>query len=150
MKDAKTTYAQSSDIKSITYLEYRRDMKQKAIAELEMLYWLKNKFSQKDKNIIVKKYGGDKYLWFLRKGGITRGPDFVIKYPDSKEEYLEFQYAKEELNNYDFKISKITPKSKKLKKENTKILYLIKPTAKFALIKLEWIVKNGVKTVATA
>lgn len=150
MKDAKTTYAQSSDIKSRTYLEYRRDMKQKAIAELEILHWLKNKLSQKDKNIIVEKYGGDKYLWFLRKGGITREPDFVIKYPNSKEEYLEFQYAKEELNNYDFKISKITPKSKKLKKEDTKILYLIKPTAKFALIELEWIIKNSVKTVAAA
>jgi len=34
--DAKTTYAQSSDIKSRTYLEYRRDMKRKAIAELEV------------------------------------------------------------------------------------------------------------------
>jgi len=38
--DAKTTYAQSSDIKSRTYLEYRRDMKRKAIAELEVREWL--------------------------------------------------------------------------------------------------------------
>lgn len=150
MTDAKTTYAQSSDIKSRTYLEYRKDMKQKAITELEILHWLKNKLSQKDKNIIVEKYGGDKYLWFLRKGGITREPDFVIVYPNLKKEYLEFQYTKEELKYYDFKISKITPKSKKLKKENTKILYLIKPTAKFAIIELEWIVKNSVKTVAAA
>ena len=39
--DTKTIYAQSSDIKSRTYLEYRKDMKQKAIAELEVLPWLK-------------------------------------------------------------------------------------------------------------
>ena len=32
--DGKTIYAQSSDIKSRTYLEYRKDMKRKAIAEL--------------------------------------------------------------------------------------------------------------------
>ena len=36
MPDTKTIYAQSSDIKSRTYLEYRKDMKQKAIAELEV------------------------------------------------------------------------------------------------------------------
>ena len=86
----------------------------------------------------------------FEKRGITRDPDFIIKYPDGKEEYLEFQYAKEELNNYDFKISKITPKSKKLKKANTRILYLIKPSAKFAIIPPEWIVENSIKTVAPA
>lgn len=150
MKDAKTIYAQSSDIKSRTYLEYRKDMKQKAIAELEILDWLRNKLSQKDKKIIVEKYGGDKHIWFLRKGGITREPDFVIKLPDGKEEYLEFQYAKEELNNYDFKVSKITPKSKRLKKESTRILYLIKPSAKFAIIPPKWIAKNSIRTFAAA
>lgn len=33
--DAKTIYAQSSDIKCQTYLEYRKYMKKKAIAELD-------------------------------------------------------------------------------------------------------------------
>lgn len=42
-QDAKTIYAQSSDIKSRTYLEYRKDMKQKAIAELEIFPWLIDK-----------------------------------------------------------------------------------------------------------
>jgi hypothetical protein len=37
MRDPKTTYAQSSDIRSRTYLEYRKDMKRKAIVELEVL-----------------------------------------------------------------------------------------------------------------
>ena len=150
MKDAKTTYAQSSDIKSRTYLEYRKDMKQKAIAELDMLQWLKNKFKEQNSKILVEKFGGDKYIWFLRKGGITREPDFVIKYPNGTEEFLEFQYAKEELSNYDFKISKITPKRKKLQKENKKILYLVKPIARFAIIEPDWIAKNGIKTVAAA
>jgi hypothetical protein len=44
--DGKTIYAQSSDIKSRTYLEYRRDMKKKAIAELEVLEWLGSKVKQ--------------------------------------------------------------------------------------------------------
>ena len=40
MSASKVTYAQSSDIKSRTFLEYRRDMKKKAIAELEFLPFL--------------------------------------------------------------------------------------------------------------
>jgi hypothetical protein len=35
--NSKIIYAQSSDIKSRTYLEYRKDMKKKAIAELETI-----------------------------------------------------------------------------------------------------------------
>lgn len=44
--DGKTIYAQSSDIKSRTYLEYRKDMKKKAIAELEALEWLESKIKE--------------------------------------------------------------------------------------------------------
>ncbi len=154
MKDAKTIYAQSSDIKSRTYLEYRRDMKQKAIAELEILPWLRNKIQKEDKNAKVEKYGGDKFIWFLRKGGITREPDFVVEYHNDGEEYIEFQYAKNELKAYDFKISKIAPKDRKLKKrvpkENTKILYIVKPINEYALIEPEWIINNSNKTVAAA
>ena len=36
----RTVYAQSSDIKSRSWLEYRQDMKKKAIAELEFLPYL--------------------------------------------------------------------------------------------------------------
>ncbi len=155
MKDAKTIYAQSSDIKSRTYLEYRRDMKQKAIAELEVLPWLDSKLKELTKqNVKVEKFGGDKFIWFLRKGGITREPDFVVIYPDGKKEYIEFQYAKNEINAYDFKISKIAPSDRKLKKripkKNTKILYIIKPTHEYALIEPEWIMNNSQKTVAAA
>jgi len=153
-KDAKTIYAQSSDIKSRTYLEYRKDMKQKAIAELEVLPWLRDKIKEKSKEAIVEKYGGDKFIWFLRKGGITREPDFVIKYPDGKTKFVEFQYAKEELSAYDFKISKIAPTNKTLKKripkDDTEILYIIKPINKFAFLQPSWIIENAKKTVAAA
>ena len=154
MPDTKTIYAQSSDIKSRTYLEYRKDMKQKAIAELEILPWLKEQIKKSDGKVSVEKYGGDKFIWFLRKRGITREPDFIIKYSNKKTEYIEFQYAKEELKAYDFKISKIAPKDKKLKKrvpkKDTKILYIIKPTGEFAILEPSWIVKHSQQTVAPA
>ncbi len=154
MSDKKTIYAQSSDIKSRTYLEYRKDMKQKAIAELEVLPWLEEQIKKSDKKASVEKYGGDKFIWFLRKGGITREPDFIVKYSNKKTEYIEFQYAKEELKAYDFKISKIAPKNKKLKKrvpkKDTKILYIIKPTAEFAILEPSWIAKHSQQTVAPA
>ena len=152
--DTKTIYAQSSDIKSRTYLEYRKDMKQKAIAELEVLPWLREKIQQKDKGAILEKFGGDKSIWFLRKGGITREPDFVVKYSNKETKYVEFQYTKEELNAYDFKISKIAPKDRTLKKrvpkDDTEILYIIKPTYEFAILEPVWIVKNSKQTVAPA
>ena len=59
-------------------------------------------------------------MWFLRKGGISRDPDFIIEYSDKKVEYIEFQYAKGELKSYDFKISKIAPMHKKYKKRMPK------------------------------
>ncbi|RKY39902.1 MAG: hypothetical protein DRP75_00695, partial [Candidatus Omnitrophota bacterium] len=118
-------------------------MKQKAIAELEVLPWLREKIREEDKNAVVEKFGGDKFIWFLRKGGITRDPDFIVKYPNGEVKYIEFQYAKEELNAYDFKISKIAPKDRKLKKripkEDTKILYIIKPTYQYTLLEPAWI-----------
>jgi len=92
--DGKTIYAQSSDIKSRTFLEYRKDMKKKAIAELEVIDWLSDKIKElypNIKHIKVYKSGGDKFLWFLRKGGITREPDFIAEI-DEKIEF-EFQYA---------------------------------------------------------
>jgi hypothetical protein len=112
--NGKTIYAQSSDIKSRTYLEYRRDMKKKAIAELEVLEWLERKVKElyPGKRVKVYKSGGDKFLWFLRKGGISREPDFIAEINDKKIE-LEFQYAeKGDLDFYDFKVSKVNKKER--------------------------------------
>jgi len=145
--DGKTIYAQSSDIKSRTYLEYRRDMKKKAIAELEVLEWLEDKVKElyPKKQVKVYKSGGDKFLWFLRKGGVTREPDFIANINDEKIEF-EFQYAeKGDLDFYDFKVSKIA-KNKGGKREPIKdkfFVYIHKPLLKYAIFKPEWVLKNG-------
>ena len=145
--NGKTIYAQSSDIKSRTYLEYRKDMKKKAIAELEILEWLEGKVKELYPGKLVKVYksGGDKFLWFLRKGGVSREPDFIAEIDDKKIEF-EFQYAeKGDLDFYDFKVSKVA-KKKNDKREPIKnkfFVYIHKPLLKYAIFKSEWIMKNG-------
>ena len=114
-KDAKLIYAQSSDIKARTYIEYRKDMKKKAIAELEIKEWLENKLKEElgRKDIVVEKYGGDRFLWFLREGGITREPDFIANVGEKEKLFVEFQYTdKENLQYFDFKISKVAKKKR--------------------------------------
>jgi len=146
--DPKTIYAQSSDIKSRTYLEYRKDMKRKAIAELEILEWLEDKIKKlyPGKQVKVYKSGGDKFLWFLRQGGVTREPDFIAEMNEGKKIEIEFQYAeKEDLKFYDFKVSKVV---KRKGKENQPIqdkifVYIHKPKLKYAIFKPNWIVRNG-------
>jgi hypothetical protein len=145
--DGKTIYAQSSDIKARTYLEYRKDMKKKAIVELEVLDWFENKLKEMypGKQIKVYKSGGDKFLWFLRKGGISREPDFIGEIDDKKIEF-EFQYTeKEDLNYYDFKVSKVIKKKNKNQTpiENKFFLFIHKPFLKYAIFTPEWIIKNG-------
>jgi hypothetical protein len=145
--DAKTIYAQSSDIKSRTYLEYRRDMKRKAIAELEVIEWLNNKVKEIYPNISVKIYksGGDAFLWFLRKGGITREPDFIANI-GKKVINFEFQYAdKSNLPFYDFKVSKVALKKNGQRKpiEDKQFVYISKPLLKYAIFSPEWIFENG-------
>lgn len=145
--DGKTIYAQSSDIKSRTYLEYRRDMKKKAIAELEVLEWLANKIKQlyPQKDVKVYKSGGDKFLWFLRKGGVSRESDYIADINGEKIKF-EFQYAeKADLEFYDFKVSKVAKKkgSKREPIENKFFVYIHKPLLRYAIFKPEWIIKNG-------
>ncbi len=145
--DGKTIYAQSSDIKSRTYLKYRRDMKKKAIAELEVLEWIESKVKELYPKAQVKVYksGGDEFLWFLRKGGVSREPDFIVEIDKEKVEF-EFQYAeKENLPFYDFKVSKVA-KKKGDKRESIKgkyFIYIHKSLLKYTIIKPEWILKNS-------
>lgn len=156
--DGKTIYAQSSDIKSRTYLEYRKDMKKKAIAELEVLEWLESKTKElyPKKQIRVYKSGGDKFLWFLRKGGISREPDFITEIDEKKIE-IEFQYGGGDIQDdyiFDFKTSKVGKKVKgqtKIVPKNTLFFYTFReaPT-KFAFIPAEWILKKGIAGVAPA
>lgn len=145
--DAKTIYAQSSDIKARTYLEYRKDMKKKAIAELEILEWLENKLKKihSNKKVRIFKAGGDKFLWFLRRGGISRKPDFIAQINSQQIEF-EFQYAdKIGLEFYDFKISKVakSKNKKRLPIKNKYFVYIHKPLLKYAIFSPEWIFKNG-------
>lgn len=145
--DGKTTYAQSSDIKSRTFLEYRKDMKKKAIAELEIIDWLQRKIKEQypNKSVKVYKSGGDKFLWFLRRGGVSREPDFIAEINGEKIEF-EFQYAeKSGLDFYDFKVSKVTKKRGNNHKpiENKFFIYIIKSEFKYGIFKPEWIFKNA-------
>jgi len=145
--DAKTIYAQSSDIKSRTYLEYRKDMKKKAIAELEVLEWLRSKLPKvyPQKQVQVFKSGGDAFVWFLREGGISRKPDFAVKIGDEITEF-EFQYAdKTGLNFYDFKVSKVARKKGgvRIPHTNKQFIYIVKPTLQYAIFDPEWILQNS-------
>ena len=145
--DGKTIYAQSSDIKSRTYLEYRKDMKKKAIAELEVLEWMENKIKElyPNKQVKIYKSGGDKFLWFLRKGGITREPDFVAEIGDKIIKF-EFQYAeKENLDFYDFKVSKVAKvkERKRVAIKDKMFIYIHKPSLRYAIFKPSWILNNS-------
>lgn len=156
--DGKTIYAQSSDIKARTYLEYRKDMKKKAIAELEVLQWLESKIKEQhpDKRVRVYKSGGDKFLWFLRQGGISREPDFVAQINEEHVQ-IEFQYGGGDIQEdyiFDFKTSKVASKVRGQKErvpKNTLFVYLFRgaPT-KFAFISAKWIHRKGVEGVAPA
>jgi len=146
--NAKLVYAQSSDIKARTYIEYRKDMKKKAIVELEIKEWLEEKLKKelKNKDIVVEKYGGDKFLWFLRGGGITRDPDYIVYINENEKLFIEFQYAnKEDLQFFDFKISKVAKKvkGKRIPHKNKIFFYFLKNSLRYAFITPQWIIENG-------
>ena len=146
--NAKLVYAQSSDIKARTYIEYRKDMKKKAIVELEIKEWLEEKLKKelKNKDIVVEKYGGDKFLWFLRGGGITRNPDYIVYINENEKLFIEFQYAnKEDLQFFDFKISKVAKKvkGKRIPHKNKIFFYFLKNSLRYAFITPQWIIENG-------
>jgi hypothetical protein len=154
-KDAKLIYAQSSDIKARTYIEYRKDMKKKAIAELEIKEWLESKLKEElnTGDIVVEKYGEDKFLWFLREGGITREPDFVAYIGQNRKIFIEFQYAdKEDLEYFDFKTSKVAKKKgdKRIPYDDRRFFYVLKNSLRYAFVEPEWIVKNGTIDVVPA
>ncbi|MCL2312768.1 MAG: hypothetical protein FWC41_09850 [Firmicutes bacterium] len=145
-KDSKTIYAQSSDIKSRTYLEFRKDMKQKAIAELETIDWLAKKLTELYvEKTTVRKTGGDAFVWFLKKSGITGEPDFEAEHKGIIEKF-EFQYANnDELDFFDFKVSKVGKKvgGKRIPFADRKFIYIIKSTLQYAILETDWIMQNG-------
>lgn len=146
-KDPRAIYAQSSDIKARTFLEYRHDMKKKAVAELEVMAWLERLLAKTTgKTVTVKKSGGDKHIWFLRSGKITGGPDYEVMI-DGKSEMYEFQYAEhDDLKFFDFKVSKVGKKSKSGNREpyeDRKFIYIIKSKMEYAILTPKWIIDNS-------
>jgi hypothetical protein len=83
---------------------------------------------------------------FLRQGGISREPDFIVKGLDT-ELKIEFQYAdREDLQYFDFKISKVARKVKGERRphEDRIFLYILKPSSKYAFLTPKWIFKNSI------
>lgn len=145
--DSKGVYAQSSDIKSRTYLQYRSDMKRKAIVELEVIDWLEKKLKElhATENVTVEKSGGDAHIWFLRSAKISGEPDYVA-HINNETRYFEFQYANDEnLPFYDFKVSKVGRKvrGKRVPHIDREFLYLLMPSNRFAVFSPEWIMQSG-------
>lgn len=145
--DSKEVYAQSSDIKSRTYLQYRSDMKRKAIVELEVMDWFERKLGElhKTDNVTVEKSGGDAHMWFTRRGKISGEPDYVAHIND-EEHRFEFQYATDgNLPSYDFKVSKVGKKvrGKRVPHSDRKFLYVLMPSNQFAIFSPEWVMQNG-------
>jgi len=145
--DSKGVYAQSSDIKSRTYLQYRSDMKRKAIVELEVVGWFEAKLKElhATENVTVEKSGGDAHIWFLRSAKISGQPDYVARINNEQRQF-EFQYANDEnLPFYDFKVSKVGRKirGKRIPHSDREFLYLLMPSNRFAVFSPEWIMQNG-------
>ena len=147
----RTVYAQSSDIRSRSWLTYRRDMKRKAIAELEILPLLEKvlKERQGDDGLRVMKHGGDAELWFQSSGrGVTGAPDYLARWGDGKSRIYEFQLAEEteKLKFFDFKISKVgkkKPGKPRVPYADREFFYVIKDKAQYAFITPQWIHDNG-------
>ena len=146
----KMVYAQSSDIISRTYLEYRRDMKRKGIAELEFLPYLQQLLRERhgDDSLMVRKSGGDAELWFARAGGsITQEPDYQATLSNGQTLGYEFQLAESgNLRFFDFKISKVGRKPRnqpRIPHEDRVFFHVIKPDNKYAFVTCKWIMDNG-------
>ena len=147
IKDSKGVYAQSSDVKSRSYLEYRCDMKKKAIAELEIMDWFEEKLKRlhNTNEVVLSKSGGDAHIWFLRSAKISGEPDYVACINGEKKRF-EFQYAsQDDLPFYDFKVSKVGKKVKgqRIPYTDRNFLYIIKPLCGFAVFPPQWVAENG-------
>ena len=147
----KIIYAQSSDIRSRSFLEYRRDMKKKGIAELEFLPYLQKVLSERfqDRSLEVRKHGGDTQLWFGRSARqVTQQPDYLATLSNGESRLYEFQYAEEidRLAFIDFKLSKVSSKPRnqpRVAYDDREFFYVIKPENKYAFVTPAWITDNG-------
>ena len=151
MTTPRSVYAQSSDIRSRTWLQYRLDMKKKAIAELEFVPFLQDVLREKfrSKNLIVQKHGGDAQLWFDTSGrGVTQEPDYKASLGGDKSHLYEFQFAEEtdDLQFFDFKEAKVGKKprgSQRVPYTDREFFYVIKDLRRYAFVKPVWIAQHG-------
>lgn len=152
-RSPKMVYAQSSDIRSRTYLEYRRDMKKKGIAELEFLPYLEGLLKERraDAGLRVSKHGGDAMLWFARSGGgVTQAPDYLALLSTGERFLYEFQIAETgRLRYFDFKVSKVGRKARGAAERDRRphsdrqFFYVVKDESRCAFFTPKWIMRNG-------
>lgn len=152
-RSPKMVYAQSSDIRSRTYLEYRRDMKKKGIAELEFLPYLEGLLKERrgDASLKVSKHGGDAMLWFARSGGnVTQDPDYLARLSTGERLLYEFQIAEtSRLRYFDFKVSKVGRKPRGAVERDRRphadreFFYVVKDESGYAFFTPEWIMRYG-------
>ena len=145
----RATYAQSSDIRARSWQEYRRDMKKKAIAELEFLPFLQQALAErhKDAALRVEKHGGDALLWF-DLGSVSQAPDYRALRGDNSSFLYEFQLAEEtdRLPFFDFKLAKVGKKERgkdRVPYTDREFFYILKDRRQYAFIEPQWIAANG-------
>ena len=149
------TYARSSDIRSRTHLEYRRDMKKKGIAELEFLQYLQRLLREMhgDDSLTVRKSGGDAELWFARDGSnISGAPDYKATLSTGQSDLYEFQiaYKSDGLTHFDFKVSKVVKRGTEQPLTNRRFFYVIKDQGLYAFFPPKWVTAKGGRGFAPA
>ena len=145
----KILYAQSSDLRARSFLEYKRDMKKKGIAELEFLPYLEILLRERysDRSIEVSKSGGDALLWFGRTGKqVTRYPDYEAVLPNGERQLYEFQMAEDSnLDQFDFKVSKVGRKHRGVRHPylDREFFYILEDRREYAFFTPSWILENS-------
>ena len=146
----KTQFAQSSSSKPRDFLEYRLDMKKKAIIELEILPFLQETLRDRhnEQLITVKKHGADEKMWFLREGKQpTHDPDYLAILPNGCINLYEFQNAENgNRTTFDFKVSKVgkkIPRGTRVPHSDREFFYVIFDECKYAFFTPEWVMENG-------
>lgn len=92
----------------------------------------------------MEKSGGDAFLWFLRKGGVSGEPDYIANIKGHNIP-IEFQYASDlDLSFFDFKVSKIAPKKQGIRiPTDTMFLYIVKSDYKYGIFSAKKIFEEG-------
>ena len=141
-------YAQSSDIKSRTWEQYREDMKRKAIAELECLGLLRALLVEAsgDQSVTVRKHGVDEVLWFNPQAKPSGQPDYRATWSDGRERLYEFKNSTEPgLPFFDFKKTNVRRRGRAPHKphEDRDIFYVARAEAKNGFVSPRWVMENG-------